>query len=157
MTKAPEIERAILPDSIFFLVQDRNVKYETIFKETSTEPPVSEFQSGFISASDDDLWKQLESYSNTERKQDHAGTLHEETIIVLDKESEKDDTVLMLYRNQDGEKTKWRAPFKFAVPIIMQMPFDDEEPWLNGVDDDGVIKMTKVHKALGVTWTHGDC
>ncbi|QIW96691.1 hypothetical protein AMS68_002209 [Peltaster fructicola] len=156
LTKAPEVERAILPDSIFFLVEDSHVPYEKIFNETSTEPPVSDFQSGFIGASDDDLWKQLESYSDAERKQDHAGTLHEEIIVVLDKESEKDDTVSMLYRKQDGEKTKWRAPFRFAVPIIMQMPFDDEEPWLNGVDDDGAIRMTEVYKALDVDWTHGD-
>lgn len=140
-------------NSMYALVRDPSVPYE---KLEATEPPVKDFTSGFIGASNDDLWRQLKQYREDEDKTDHASYIKDNIIVVLDKIAAEKDHILTLYRARDGSTHSWRMPFKFICTLNADLP-DDEEAFCSRkfLDDEGVIDIPKLKKALGHPWEYG--
>jgi len=128
-----------------------------------TEPPVADFESGFIGATDDDLWRTLKEYANEEGKGGKAPRIDREMIVVLDEISATNDTIRMLYEPQHeakdagaGRQTR-RVDFLYIFGVVAYLP-EDELNFMNPDhrDENGVIDMQKIHKAAGVpfppTW-----
>lgn len=156
LTDAKEIEKDILPDSKFFLIKDRDVPYEDMMGDT-TEAPVKDFKSGFLGASDADIWNTIKKYREYESKLDHASYMLEETVVLLDETSAKHDTAVMLYKTQeDKRQIRWRVPFRFVISVIVQLPFRQEKIYLDSIDEHGHLHMKKVYEKLGLDWPHGD-
>lgn len=119
-----------------------------------TEPPVADFDSGFIGAADDDLWRTLANYQKEEAKRDRGTSFCHCIVAVLDEASVTSDTIRMLYIPQHGgDKTAWRVDFKYVCGVTPHLPRDEEvfmDP--NMRDENGVLDLQKIHDTMGSVW-----
>ena len=116
-----------------------------------TEPPVEDFESGFIGATDDELWQTVEAYSDEDRK-GRAATLDRDILVVLDDISAFKNTIKMLYnpRGEGEHKQAWRVDFLYVWGVTPYLP-DQEDIYMNpDKRKDGVIDLQKIYEAKGV-------
>lgn len=155
LSEHQRIEDGLVPNSIFALVRDRNVSLIGI-DSPGTEPPVADFESGFIGATDDDLWRTLWEYADADGKGGKATRIDREMIVVLDEISATNDTIKMLYEPQHEAKDAgagrqtWRVDFLYVFGVVAYLP-EDELNFMNPEqrDENGVIDMQEIHKAAG--------
>jgi len=144
--------------SLFQLVCDRNVPLADL-KKSGTEPPVADFESGFIDATDDDLWRTLGRYSDEDGKGGKAISIDSNMLVILDEVSVTNDTIKMLYNPQHEGKDAgagrqaWRVDPLYVWGVVPHLP-EDELNFMNPDhrDENGVIDMQKIHKAAGVAF-----
>lgn len=126
-----------------------------------TEPPVEDFESGFIGATDEELWRALAYYDNEESKRPRGFRVDKNTLVVLDEISKTNNTIKMLYNPQwEGKhagKQAWRVDFLYVWGVTPHLP-EEEVLYMdpNMTDEDGVIDMHKIYEAKGIrfppTW-----
>lgn len=129
--------------------------------DPGTEPPVNDFGSGFIGATDEELWRTLAHYSDEESKRERGYHVCKNTLVVLDQISETNETIKMLYNPQCGGKQAgkqvWRVDFLYAWGVTPHLPEDEEiymDPDMR--DENGVLDLQKIYDAKGIpfppTW-----
>lgn len=145
---------------MYGLVRDRNVSLDDI-DSPGTEPPVEAFKSGFIGATDDDLWQALSQYRNEESKSDRGGFLNGNAVLALDETSATANTVKMLYKPNDVDIQVWRVDFKCMPAVSADLSHGDEGDEVDEIyfgpdmkDENGVLDMRKIKDAIGGVWKY---
>lgn len=142
------------------MVRDRNVPLDDLLGDP-TEPPIEDFESGFIGATDEELWRTVAHYRDEETRRNQAHALDDNMLVALDQISETNDTVKMLYDPRSGGKQvgkqMWRVDFLYIWGVVPYLPDEEEicmDPDMR--DENGVLDMQKIWDAKGIplppTW-----
>lgn len=145
-----------IPDSLFALVRDRTVSLADL--DDNTEPPVEEFESGFIGATDEQLWSTLPEYHKEDNKGGKAIHIDPHLLVLLDEISVTNNTIRMLYNPDHGEtkdtgRQAWRVDFLYVWGVTPHLQVGREEEIFydpDNQDENGVLDMQKICDAMGI-------
>ena len=78
--------RDVAFNSLVSLVRDHSTLVDDIRDEQATEPPVDQFVSGFVGATDEELWKNLDRLAEEDTR-DRGGCFDHDLLFALDETS----------------------------------------------------------------------